>query len=158
MRAVAKKMPHNNKKKADRNCSGANGSLAFFSSFLGLQVPVNQNRRRRSRSPVKKQNSSWNSWNMARKKGHTILTVIHDFPVKIMEMFGIARKGCSIACHGSPSTNGKQFALFVLSYQIFQNSGIVNKCIQLSARNSQQKQSRQKVTLGENGSPAVFLG
>ena len=33
------------------NCSGANGSLAFFSSFLGLQVPVSQNRRRRSRSP-----------------------------------------------------------------------------------------------------------
>ena len=33
-------------KKSDKNCSGAKGSLAFFSSFFGLQVPVSQNRRK----------------------------------------------------------------------------------------------------------------
>ena len=40
-------------KKAERNCSGASGSLDLFSSFLGLHVPVNQNRRSRSKSPEK---------------------------------------------------------------------------------------------------------
>ena len=47
-------MPHKSRKKADRNCSGAKGSEAFFSSFLGLQVPVSQNRLKRSKSPKKK--------------------------------------------------------------------------------------------------------
>ena len=48
-------MPHKSRKKADRNCSGAKGSEAFFSSFLGLQVPVSQNRLKRSKSPKKEQ-------------------------------------------------------------------------------------------------------
>ena len=39
-------------KKAERNCSGASGSLAFLASFFGLQVPVSQNRRSLSRSPA----------------------------------------------------------------------------------------------------------
>lgn len=39
------------KRKAEINCSGASGSLAFFSSFLGLHVPVSQKRLKRSKSP-----------------------------------------------------------------------------------------------------------
>jgi hypothetical protein len=45
------RIPHMSKRNAEMNCSGANGSLAFFSSFFGLHVPVSQNRRSRSRSP-----------------------------------------------------------------------------------------------------------
>ena len=49
---AARRTPHINKKKADKNCSGASGSLDLFSSFFGLQVPVNQNLLSLSRSPV----------------------------------------------------------------------------------------------------------
>ena len=48
-------MPQASSTKAERNCSGASGSDAFFSSFRGLHVPVSQKRRRRSRSPVEKE-------------------------------------------------------------------------------------------------------
>ena len=55
MRPAAKKMPQRSRIKAEMNCSGANGSEAFFSSFFGLHVPVSQKRRRRSRSPIEKE-------------------------------------------------------------------------------------------------------
>ena len=58
MRPNARAIPHTSSTKAERNCSGASGSLAFFSSFLGLHVPVSQNRRRRSRSPGMEENAS----------------------------------------------------------------------------------------------------
>ena len=51
MRPAARAMPHMSRRKAERNCSGASGSLAFFSSFFGLHVPVSQKRRSLSRSP-----------------------------------------------------------------------------------------------------------
>ena len=50
-RPEARRAPHMRMKKADKNCSGARGSLDLFSSFLGLHVPVNQNLRSLSRSP-----------------------------------------------------------------------------------------------------------
>ena len=59
MRPMAKRIPQSKRKKAERNCSGAKGSLAFFSSFLGLQVPVNQNLLSLSKSPKRSKVSHW---------------------------------------------------------------------------------------------------
>ena len=51
IKAVAMNTPQSRSMKRAKNCSGANGSLAFFSSLYGLHVPVNQNLRSRSKSP-----------------------------------------------------------------------------------------------------------
>lgn len=63
----------------------------------------------------------------------TIFTIIHDFPVEIVEMLRISWESCSIASHGIPRTHREQFALFILSYEILQHRSVVDKCIQFPA-------------------------
>ena len=120
-------------KKADKNCSGASGSLDLFSSFLGLQVPVNQNLLNRSRSPFKRNKMFyvffW--WLFS----FTIFTVVHYLFVETVEMLGISRKGHPISCHGIPAPHSQQHALIILTNKIVQHRAIVDEGMKVSANN-----------------------
>ena len=49
-----------------------------------------------------------------------------------MKMFGISWKSCTITCHCSPGSDRKQFTFLILGHQIFQDRGIIDKCVQCS--------------------------
>lgn len=51
-KAAARRIPIINKRKADKNCSSARGSLLFCTSLPGLHVPVIQYLLSRSKSPA----------------------------------------------------------------------------------------------------------
>ena len=51
-KAAARRIPIINKRKADKNCSSARGSLLFCTSLPGLHVPVIQYLLNRSKSPA----------------------------------------------------------------------------------------------------------
>ena len=63
---------------------------------------------------------------------HTIFTIIHNFSIEIMKMFGISWKSGTITRHCSPGSDSKQFTFFILGHQIFQDRGIIDKCVQCS--------------------------
>ena len=62
----------------------------------------------------------------------TIFTIVHNFSIEIMKMFGISWKSCTITCHCSPGSDRKQFTFLILGHQIFQDRGIIDKCVQCS--------------------------
>ena len=80
--------------------------------------------------PKKRKNiqlGSINNYNL-----HTIFTIVHNFSIEIMKMFGISWKSCTITCHCSPGSDRKQFTFLILGHQIFQDRGIIDKCVQCS--------------------------
>lgn len=68
-KAAARRIPIINKRKADKNCSSAKGSLLFCTSLPGLHVPVIQYLLSRSKSPAILVILPFNEWNTYVKNG-----------------------------------------------------------------------------------------
>ena len=103
MSPTASTTPQSRRRKAERNCSGARGSLAFFSSFLGLQVPVSQNLRRRSRSPERE--SGRKSASLARAMCSGCLCVLYTHTSRVLWI--AAGKSFKVSRSESPSIQAR---------------------------------------------------
>lgn len=106
-RRKASPMPERSNKKADRNCSVDSGSENWHSSLYGLQTPVNQKRRKRSTSPFFNA-VRFTSTSMDYPPGglsffpiiFTVFNVFQQLFVERRHIFGAAREGDTVTCHG----------------------------------------------------------
>ena len=126
---AASRAPIIRMKKAERNCSGASGSLDLFSSFLGLQVPVSQNLRSLSRSPGPVPSINLPTLSLITI---TCLAVVNDLLVEAVEVFGVAREGEAVARHGVPAADSEEATLVILPHQVLQHSPVVQEGVQVA--------------------------
>ena len=61
----------------------------------------------------------------------TVLAVIHDLLVEVVEVLRVPWERSRVASHGVPGSDGEDVALVILTHEVLQYGGVVDEGVQL---------------------------